>query len=77
MEDKDLAILDWWKHNEMFYPRLSILAKKYLSILASSIPSERIFSLSGTLIPKKQSRQSPSKVRLLVFLNKNNKLMEI
>ena len=65
------VILEWWKKNEIFYPRLSILARKYLCIPASSIPSERIFSLCGTLVSKKRSRLSPSKVGLLVFLNKN------
>ena len=71
IKDKDLSILEWWKKNELFFPRLSILAKKYLCIPASSTPSERIFSLCGTLVSKKRSRLSPSKVGLLVFLNKN------
>ena len=70
---KKFTILEWWKKNEIFYPRLSILAKKYLCVPASSIPSERIFSLCGTLVSKKRSRLSPSHVGMLVFLNRNLK----
>jgi hypothetical protein len=36
----DLTILECWGKNTAFYPRLSILAKKYLAIPASYVPSE-------------------------------------
>ena len=42
----NLTILQWWG-NAAFYPRLSILAKKYLAIPVSYVPSERVFSLAG------------------------------
>ena len=37
-------LLDFWKHRKFHYPRLSILAKKYLTVQATSTPSERVFS---------------------------------
>ena len=43
----NLTILQWWGKNAAFYPRLSILAKKYLTIPTSYVPSERVFSLTG------------------------------
>lgn len=52
--DTDLTILQWWKKNEMYYPRLSVLVKKYLAIPASSVPAERVFSLAGHLVNKKE-----------------------
>jgi len=46
--------LAWWKENESVYPRLAILAKRYLAIMASSAPVERVFSTSGWLVSKRR-----------------------
>ena len=43
----NLTRLQSWRGNAAFYPRLSILAKKYLAIPVSYVPSERVFSLAG------------------------------
>ena len=43
--------LEWRKNNEhKFFHVAAIIAKKYLSIPASSAPSERIFSRAGLII---------------------------
>ena len=65
--------LTWWKEREASYPILSKLAKKYLAIPATSVPSERIFSLAGNLVTKKRALLSPETVNILIFLNKNRK----
>ena len=39
-KDHALTILEWWKLHEPFYPRISKVAKKYLSVPASSVSSE-------------------------------------
>ncbi|KAL4219493.1 hypothetical protein ACF0H5_022070 [Mactra antiquata] len=49
----NLSALDWWKQNHFKYPKMALLAKKYLAIPASSVSSERIFSLTGNIISKK------------------------
>ncbi|XP_033725237.1 zinc finger BED domain-containing protein 1-like [Pecten maximus] len=71
--DKSLTTLEWWKENELFSPRIAVLAKHYLAVQASSVPSERVFSLAGELVSKKRSRMSPEHVDLFIFLNKNIK----
>uniref|UniRef100_A0A915HSL1 HAT C-terminal dimerisation domain-containing protein n=1 Tax=Romanomermis culicivorax TaxID=13658 RepID=A0A915HSL1_ROMCU len=37
-------ILEYWKQNASMFLRLAILAKKYLSIPATSVPSKGVFS---------------------------------
>jgi hypothetical protein len=66
--------LEWWKIREILYPTLAKLAKKYLCITATSVPSERIFSKSGQIISEKRSRLSPKLVEKMLFLNANKHL---
>lgn len=65
--------LEWWKDRACIYPTLSKLGKKYLACPASSVPSERIFSLCGNIITKKRAQLAPDNVNMLVFLHKNRK----
>ena len=44
-------LLDFWKPKESQYPRLAILARKYLR----SIPSERVSSKMGNSVSKKRN----------------------
>jgi hypothetical protein len=53
---------------------LSKLARKYMAIPASSVPSEPIFSLAGNIVNKKRTMLSPENVNLLIFLNKKQLL---
>lgn len=69
--DENCTVLQWWKKNEMFYPRVALLAKRILCVQASSVPSERVFSLAGELVSKKRSRLTPENVDMFIFLNKN------
>ena len=69
--ENPVTVLEWWRANKLYFPRLSVLAKRVLCIQASSVPSERVFSLAGSLVSKKRSRMSPKNVDLFIFLNKN------
>lgn len=69
--DPNVNPLKWWKENSIKYPRLSVLARQYLSIPGTSVPSERIFSATGLLVNKLRNRLSSSVVDHVIFLNKN------
>lgn len=45
--------LKWWAVNALLFPSLSVLAKKYLTCQATSVPSERVFSKGGHVCDNK------------------------
>lgn len=63
--------LMYWQKRESAFPRLSILAKKYLSLVATSVPSERVFSTAGQLISARRSRLSTNNVQKMMFMHHN------
>ena len=68
--------LKWWYNNESRYPCLSLIAKKYLCIPATSASSERVFSTSGNIVTHKRSTLTSENVQSLVFLNYNLKRLD-
>lgn len=66
--------VEWWKINAERYPCISQLAKYCLSVPASSVPSERIFSTAGQLVSARRNKLLPDNIDRLLFLNKNWKL---
>ncbi|CAG8484694.1 8813_t:CDS:2 [Cetraspora pellucida] len=50
--------LEWWNVNKNEFPVLSLLALKYLSIPATSVPSKRLFSDAENYISAKHTRLS-------------------
>lgn len=61
--------LDWWKARELSMIHLSKCAKKYLGIMAISVPSERLFSKAGLLVSDRRNRLKPENVNMMLFLN--------
>lgn len=51
----DVLIEIHW-YTEQTFPALSRLAVRYLGIVTSSVPAERIFSKAGEVVSKKHSR---------------------
>uniref|UniRef100_A0A1X7T797 HAT C-terminal dimerisation domain-containing protein n=2 Tax=Amphimedon queenslandica TaxID=400682 RepID=A0A1X7T797_AMPQE len=69
---RDIDPLQWWKNNSLAYLTLALAACKYLGIIATSVPSERLFSKAGELLSVKRSRIKAKHVDMLLFLNKNS-----
>ena len=63
--------LTWWEMRATQYIHLSALAKKMLCIPATSVPSERVFSVAGNIINEKRFRLKPDNIDKLIFLYEN------
>lgn len=69
----DCDPLIWWKENEWKLPLLANLARKYLCVPATSVPSERVFSTAGDIVSAQRAALDSDKVDMLIFLKKNMK----
>ena len=63
--------LVWWKEEEGRFPTLARLARKYLCVCGTSVPSERIFSRAGYVADHHRARLTPENMDKLVFLASN------
>jgi hypothetical protein len=62
---------DWWNYKKSKYPLLAKLARQYLSVSATSTPSERLFSHAGNLLTAKRSRLDLELFKRMLFLKRN------
>ena len=76
LEDKKLSILDWWRKHESRYLRIAVIARKMLARPATSVPSERLFSIGGKLVTADRACLHPDTVDQLLFLNSYLKVRE-
>ncbi|GMF26430.1 unnamed protein product [Phytophthora fragariaefolia] len=67
---------NWWGINQKKYPNLSKLARKWLGIVATSVPSERAFSTSGSIVTVKRGSLASNFVRDIVFIAENTRQNE-
>ena len=67
----DENALEWWSNNEGHYPTVSKLARMYLIVPATSVPSERIFSTAGLIVNQHRNCIKADNVDMLIFLNRN------
>lgn len=66
---RNTDVLDWWRSNQTFFPRLARMARDVLAICASSVPSGRLFSKAGLLLRKHRSTLSNDHIEDLLCLN--------
>src|SRR6187399_605212 len=60
--------LDYWKLNNNRFPILSILARRYLAIPATSASIESTFSIGGNIITKSRNKLSSTTIKELILL---------
>ena len=71
-DDKERCnVLNWWKVNKCTFPCLFKAALYFLHIPATSVPSERIFSLAGYIVRDRRSKLLAENVNKFIFLKKN------
>ena len=64
-----IDVLSWWKSNAEVYPCLAKMARDYLAIPGTSVPSERRFSASGDMITPKRNRLIADNIRASMCLH--------
>uniref|UniRef100_A0A146KPU4 Zinc finger BED domain-containing protein 1 n=1 Tax=Lygus hesperus TaxID=30085 RepID=A0A146KPU4_LYGHE len=69
----DDDILVWWRDHSLSFPCVSKLAKKYLCAVATSTPSERVFSAGGRVITDQRTCLTGEHADQLIFLSMNKK----
>ena len=78
---KDIRVKDdpieWWLKNKGSFSTLTKLARRYLSILATSVPNKQLFSDVSNHILAKRMRLSPDLVNKILFLKRNSIHFEI
>ena len=71
---KDGDPFTWWSQHKARFPLLSRLARRYLSATATSVPSERLFSLAGNVYEEHRNRILPEHAETLLFIKGNYSL---
>ena len=74
-ESKITDALKFWKLYESHFPQLADLARKYLSVQASSAAVERMFSIAGHIFSPKRRRLAALYFMALVYLKLNEDLI--
>ncbi|CAH1114870.1 unnamed protein product [Psylliodes chrysocephalus] len=69
LDRKKDPFLEFWAKHKLSFAELYDLALKYLSIPATSVPSERVFSKAGQLTNSRRNRLSPKNLDQIIFLN--------
>ena len=67
--------LRWWSDKKGSYSELAMVAMSLLSIPATEVPSERMFSTAGTTFRELRSRMSPQVLEDLLFVHRNHPMI--
>nr|CAI5851699.1 unnamed protein product [Callosobruchus analis] len=68
--------LSWWKNNNYNFPNLFKVFIKHSATVSTSVPCERLFSKTGEILSQRRSRLSADKVKKILFIKTQAKLMK-
>ncbi|XP_042503194.1 uncharacterized protein LOC122080309 [Macadamia integrifolia] len=63
-----IDVLDWWKANSTRYPRLSVMARDFLTIQATSVAPDELFCRKGDEIDKQRCCLPHSSMQALLCI---------
>ena len=66
MTDPNFRLVDWWRLNAHRYPVIAKMARKFLTVPATSVSSESAFSTGGRVLDDYRSSLHPKMVEALV-----------
>lgn len=69
MESRYADPIVYWEDNKKCYAKLHEIALKYLTTVATSVPSERLFSKAGDTVWQKRNRLDPKRLEKLVIMS--------
>ncbi|BBN06791.1 hypothetical protein Mp_3g23910 [Marchantia polymorpha subsp. ruderalis] len=68
MKQSSRDVCSWFAVNQAMYPRIQLMARDYLALTATSVPSECAFSRAGTTINKRRARLGDDAVQAICEL---------
>ncbi|KAL7296892.1 hypothetical protein TKK_0010282 [Trichogramma kaykai] len=66
-------VLEYWKNAADFFPLLHHIAINHQAILATTIPSERLFSRAGRIRSDSRNRSNADHLNMMLFLSSRDK----
>jgi hypothetical protein len=69
--------LSWWRDHKNQFPIIAELARKWLSVTATSTPSERVFSDCGLALTAKRSRMKGNVLQDQIMIRRNTPCVSI
>ena len=69
--DMKTDLLEWWAENEINFPALSVMARQYLGVPATSASSERLFSLAGRAFDDQRQCMKEEMLEMLMWARVN------
>jgi hypothetical protein len=76
VEPPNVNPCEWWKIHKSQYPVLTRIARDYICIPSTSVPSEQAFSKSGELVSKKRNRLGDNSIEACMCLNSWMQLLD-